>query len=420
MDSASWLETGEPQAAFRLGGTRGVVLLVCVAVLAGWSGHQALAFLILGLLALAGLARWWADHALDDVMATHRLDGNHAFPGDVLHVQLIAENRKALPLAWLRVRSAVPPPLAPSDQPRSWLGEERGGYLQASSALLWLSRACWDFEVVCRHRGVYHLGPLEIMAGDPFGFYTRRQLLPERCEIVVYPRVVPLRRLGFLEASDLGRDRSRCNLQDNPDYLAGVRDYRPGDSLRRIHWPATARRGQLQVRLFEPAAAPALMLVLACDTFDFPWTRYRHDLFELAASALASIAWRAQQDGLPVGLLTNGGQPCALPPASGDLQLRLLFDGLARAAPGGERSLSLCLADHLPGVRSTVHVLASGRSTPSLLAALDILQAARAPAVVLYADEPPSPATRVRSYRLREWGDLATTLEGAGGLRHVG
>jgi uncharacterized protein (DUF58 family) len=415
MEAARWLEAGEPLVSFGLGGRRGVLALLAVALFAAWSGNQAAVFLIVGVLALAGTARLWADGALRGIECRQELLEQRAFPGESVQVRLLVVNNKPLPLAWLRVRSAIPAALTPPNAPRRWPYLERGGYMQGMSALGWYSQAQWEFELPCRARGVYPVGPLELTAGDPFGFFGRRILLSERASVVVYPRIVPLRRLGFPLAAGLGASQRRRALQEDPSRTAGVRDYQPGDPLRRIHWKATARRGQLQVRQLEPAVAPLLMLVLASDTFDFPWTRYREDLFELAASALASIAWRALEDGWPVGLMASGKQPIKLPPASNPQQLVQVLEELARAEPTSHVTVAQLLAQgSASGGRTATYVLAAGRTTMALMLALERLQAARRPVVLLYGEDPPDSGARLPAYRLRQWDDLAATLEGSG------
>jgi uncharacterized protein (DUF58 family) len=326
----------------------------------------------------------------------------------------VVANDKLLPLAWLRVRGAVPPALTPPDAPRRWPYLERGGYLQGLVALGCYSQAEWDFELPCRARGLYRVGPFELTSGDPFGFLSRRILLADRATVVVYPKVVPLRRLGFPLAAGLGVAQRRRSLQEDPSRAAGVRDYRPGDPLRRIHWKATARQGALQVRVLDPAAPPLLTLVLAVDTFDFPWARYRQDLFELAISALASIAWRALEDGWQVGLLLNGASPVRLPAGSSPRQLTQLLEELARVEPACRVTVAQMLSEEPTAVRTATYVLAAGRTTMPLLLAIERLTTARRPTVLLYGDEPPTSGPRVPAYRLRQWDDLATTLEGSG------
>ena len=411
MDAARWVAAGEPITGLRLGGRRGLAAILIIALLAAWTSHYAVEFLALALLATAGVARIWADHALAHVSCRHELAEQRAFPGESLDVRLVAENCKLLPLAWIRARSAVPVGLTPVNLPPRWPYVERGGYLHGVAALGWHMRAVWQFRLHCRGRGVYHLGPVELVSGDPFGLFARRTVFAHRPEVVVYPRIVPIGRLGFPLAAGVGAARRLRALQEDPSRVAGVRAYRPGDPLRRIHWKATARQGELQVRTLESAVSPLLMLVLAADTFDFAWTRYREDLFELAASALASVAWRALEDGWQVGLRANAPTAVSLPLSSAAGQLTLILEALARVEPRAGTPISASLADPLDFGRDATYVFAIGRSTPPLLETLERLLASRRPAVVLYGDEPPRVSTALPSYRLSQWEELATTLE---------
>lgn len=414
MDTARWLLSGEPLASLGVGGRRGLLLLVGLGLLAAWIERPAAVFAIGAFLTLVGAGRAWASWSLRDLQAHHELLDARAFPGDTARLRLVAENGKLLPLSWVRARSAIPPALTPTGARLSWPGLDRGGYLQGLASLAPRGSAAWEFELPCRARGVHEIGPIELTSGDPFGFFARRTVQAEHCELVVYPRLVPLRRLGFALSAGLGSALQRRALEEDPSRTAGVRDYRPGDPLRRIHWKASARQGTLQVRIREPAAAPALLLALAAESFDFPWTRYREDMFELAASALASVAWRAIDDGWQVGLLASGASEAKLLPAAAPDQAAQIFEALARARPTAGRSIGALLAQHAASARRATVALAIGRAGPDLLQHLAQLQAARQPLVLLYAEEPAGLTAPLRGYRLRQWDDLATTLEGPG------
>jgi uncharacterized protein (DUF58 family) len=414
LETGRWLEEGEPTTIFQIGGRRGVTALLGLSLLAGWTGHPFTVFLIVALLATLGIAKLWAQAALRDVGLEQHLPESRAFPDERLRLIVSATNDKLLPLPWLRFRSAIPPALTPVGAPRRWPYVERGGYVQALSALSGRSQVRWEFELHCRRRGAYEIGPVELTSGDPFGFLVRRRVSQKRLSVIVYPRIQPLRQLGFPLSSGFGFALRRRALQEDSSRAAGLRAYQHGDPLRRMHWKATARHAELLVRTFDPAASPRLLLVLGCDTFNFPWTRYREDLFELAVSALASIAWRALEDGWQVGLLINGPRPARLPPASSPRQLDLILEALARAEAAGDAPIDQVFAEQAVASRATTIVIAAGRGTIPLNTALERLRAARGSAILLYGDEPPTAADRLPRYRLRQWDDLAATLEGAG------
>jgi uncharacterized protein (DUF58 family) len=157
-----------------------------------------------------------------------------------------------------------------------------------------------------------------------------------------------------------------------------------------------------------------LMLVLAADTFDFAWTRYREDLFELAVTALGSLAWRALEDGWQVGLLANTLEPVRLASSSANGQLTEILEALAKVEPRSQVNVDQLLAARSRSRRDLTYVLATGRATPPLNETLERLRAAGRTTVVLYGDDPPVTSGPLSVYRLRQWDDLATTLEGPG------
>ena len=119
-----------------------------------------------------------------------------------------------------------------------------------------------QYPVRSHTRGVHRLGPLRVRARDPFGLALRAAAVPGEAEIVVLPRVLPLasgRSLG----SGIGSEGSiphMIALHGEDDQT--VREYRDGDDLRRIHWPATARTGDLMVRQEDrPAKRRAVLLL---------------------------------------------------------------------------------------------------------------------------------------------------------------
>jgi uncharacterized protein (DUF58 family) len=86
-----------------------------------------------------------------------------------------------------------------------------------------------------------------------------------------------------------------------------VRDYQPGDSVRHIHWKATARRGALQTKVFDPSASQQLMVCLNTQTLDNPYAGVMTDVFETAIVVAASIAHAALAQHRLVGLFANSG-----------------------------------------------------------------------------------------------------------------
>ncbi|MEO8424933.1 MAG: DUF58 domain-containing protein [Actinomycetota bacterium] len=114
-----------------------------------------------------------------------------------------------------------------------------------------------------RKRGVQEATVVTLRSAAPFGVADRRRTLTVAGSTIVLPAVLPLGPLPFLAtASDPNRSaRSIAHRGSGPEYL-GVREYRPGDSPRHVHWPSTARTGTVMVRELEEERSQRLAIVV--------------------------------------------------------------------------------------------------------------------------------------------------------------
>ncbi len=336
-----------------------------------------------------------------------------AFCGDTVLLETRLGNRKLLPLPWVEAWERLPLALDPGgDLVESVEALDQAWLCQGAS--LWpYQRARWQHRLACRRRGAYTLGAVRVRAGDPFGLGERERILPGRLDVIVYPRVVPLRRLALPLRHPLLDAASRRSLVTDPTRTAWVRDYQPGDPPRLIHWPATAHRGALQVRVPEPATSLQVSLVLDPASFDLVLRLYRDTLFELAVSALASLAVYLHQAGCAVGLYTTTQAETAVAPSASPGQLEALLERLARVEP--------CRAPDRPAApvprppRGSAVALAVSDLALDLPTTVARLEQAGHPFAVLLAtagDRPVAlPPERV--VRLSPDADLAAALEGA-------
>jgi uncharacterized protein (DUF58 family) len=182
----------------------------------------------------------------------------------------------------------------------------------------------------CSRRGVFQVGPLVAVAGDPLGLARRETLVAEPFELLVHPRI------------ELVSDRPLTRQFEDPPIrppvskpwpsgleFYGMREYVPGDDLRRIVWRATARTGKVMVREAEQGITDHITLVL--DTDRGSHSRDGEGLsesFETGVRVAASLGVRHLREGYELRCETNGG-PLTRPLRGAASQLMLL-DGLAR------------------------------------------------------------------------------------------
>jgi uncharacterized protein (DUF58 family) len=164
-------------------------------------------------------------------------------------------------------------------------------------------------------RGVWSIGPLTLRTTDPFGLVRRTHRPAGDTRIVAVPATIPLPQVA-ISAGEAGGalHASTDQLGQGADNLI-ARPYAPGDSMRRIHWRATAHRDALMVRQEEQESTPAatVLLDLGAPRWD-PSARHgtgEDPAFEAALSACVSIVLRFARDGYQVDIVdTDGTPPC--------------------------------------------------------------------------------------------------------------
>jgi len=256
-----------------------------------------------------GLARLWSKHALDRVRYERLLPEDRTFQGETLAMTLRLTNDKMLPVPWIEIRDAVPENALPGEERLSPTGYPGYVYLSRSTHLRWYERVRWPLELRMPARGFYRLGPVRVSTGDLFGFFpvTREEETSE--SVIVYPRVYSLPELGLPAERPFGELKGRERIFEDPGRIAGIRDYRPGDPMRRIDWKASARRQQLQSRVYEPSATMHLLIALNVHTLGHSWEGFVPETLERLLSAAGSVARYAFDAGYAIGLIANGSFP---------------------------------------------------------------------------------------------------------------
>jgi len=338
----------------------GLLVLLAGLLLAAWYGQVVIVVLLGLVLSAAGLARLWSRLSLVGVSCQRLLSERRVFPGEYIELRLRLVNRKPLPLPWIQMDDEIPLklsqdiPLAASDKPGF-------GFLSKSAALMWYTGVSWKERLYCHKRGYYQLGPITLTAGDIFGFYPRSVIEPLVDHVIVYPKIFPIEHFGIPSLYPLGETVAERRIFEDPSRVIGVRDYNPRDSRRHIHWKATARRQELQVKVFEPTTTLKVAIFLAIDSFQREGPRneesselginsnagvdnFQQDLpqdeedFELGISTAASIAGYLTERRNAVGLFVNSrladsGEPVMLLPGSSSGQLVEILEALAKVTP---------------------------------------------------------------------------------------
>jgi len=362
-----------------------LIALVSAWVLAFNSGHYlayGLAYLISGVL---GFSYLWAWNGLRRLTVRRLTRTRRSQVGQFAEEQMEITNRGIAPKSWLEVddESTLP-----------WHGVSR-----VINSLARKSTYRWQVRTLCTQRGRFRLGPITLRTGDPLGIFNMVRYMSSSGFIVVYPLTVDL---PFFEPSisDLsgGEARHRRTYQMTTN-AAGVRDYVPGDSLNRIHWPTTMRMRRLISKEFEldPTADVWLYLDLNKRTeVALPWTptppepglfalhsvaRQKNQLqlppitSEYLVTAAASLARYFLLRDRAVGMSSQGNTREFLQADRGERQLNKILESLAVVEAQGEMPFAQLIATDGVRLNRNDTVLAiSADPTPDWAVALQMLQ----------------------------------------------
>lgn len=220
----------------------------------------------------------------------------------------------------------------------------------------------WKVKLTCRRRGLFTVGPLRITTGDPFGLFRLTRTYGQASPLLVLPQPEELPYFALPAAQLPGEGTVRQRTHYVTPNAAGIREYYPGDSYNRIHWPTTARLGRLAVKTFEMDPASNIWIVL-----DLQRTVHAGEgdesSEEYGVRIAASLAWRSLRENSMLGLLASGAEPIVLEPARGVQQYARILEALAVARADGRVPLESVLETEARrfGRHTTIIVI-----TPSL------------------------------------------------------
>ncbi len=183
-------------------------------------------------------------------------------------------------------------------------------------------------ETAYRHtiarRGRHRLSGLRLSTKFPFGLLRKSRDVSDATEVIVYPALAPVPR-AVLRALPVRHDGNRQKSRSRDGDFFGLRDFRPGDDPRDIHWRTTARRGVPFVRENEDDEGSLATVVL-----DNVTSGAEPAAFELAVSQAAAFALELLRRGFRVGLVLRGA---TLVGDSGPSQATRILRALALVEP---------------------------------------------------------------------------------------
>ena len=306
-----------------------LVLCLALGMASGLWPLARLAYLLAGLIVVAYL---WARLQLWGLSVSPERLSSRVQVGQMIESRITVANRTFLPKLALELQDI-------SDMP----GYEGRAVVDLEGHEDYV----WELRAQGSRRGLYQVGPVEVASSDPFGFFTFRRALGAAGQVLVYPEVIDLPSFWIPPAS-LGTESRRRRLTHHiTPNVTGVREYMPGDSLKRIHWPTSARTGRLMVKTFEqdPSAEAWVVLdlerrVQAGDGDD--------STEEWGVKVAAAVTHHILAARRPLGLVFQGDFSLVLEPVQGEGHFLRILEALAMARAQGTVPLAQLLVANLP------------------------------------------------------------------------
>lgn len=254
------------------------------------SGFRGWLTFFVGLAAVWLLALLWVLSLKKNLRIERHLHLAWATVGDSIQEELILVNEGWLPALWLEI-SDTSPALSTPVRLVSDIGSR-------SSRRRYLSHQY-------KQRGLYTLGPTRLRTSDPFGIYTLTIFDYHSDTILVTPPLLPMNKIWIAPAGWAGDNQPVRSALERVISDAGVRDYQPGDSLRRIHWPASAHFDQLIVRQLAASTSGDWWIFVDLDA-RVQAGEGQDSTIELIIVVAASLAIRRLKGKQRVGLALSG------------------------------------------------------------------------------------------------------------------
>jgi len=235
-------------------------------------------------------------------------------------------------------------------------------------------------------RGRYPIEAARAVLEDPFGLEQIEIELPIGESVLVYPRLADLDAL-FSDSGARALEGRRLLLRRPTGFdLHSVRDYEQGESLRRVHWPTTAKRGHLMVKELEDAPRDETAVLLDGDAAAVVGSA-PESTFELQVQAAGSLLKAHAVRGRRAALIVNCASRAYQRVHSFDGDWLRALETLASVDPDGTTPLAAMLADEAgPAGRALELTVVTASLTPRLAERLAQRVFQRHSATLVYVD----------------------------------
>jgi uncharacterized protein (DUF58 family) len=203
----------------------------------------------------------------------------------------------------------------------------------------------FNYSVECHKRGIWKIGPIEVVSQDPLGFFRMKKTLNVISDIIIYPalfRVFAFPPLARGSVSWMGVETAKIS-GDSHEFF-GVREYQRGDAISRIHWPSTAKHSKLIVKQFERNSIQEATIVMDLKEGNNIGAG-KETTLEYSVKIAGSISRFLMDNGAFVQLIGYTKEAIVVPFGKGESHAYKILEYLAGARSEGVYTLSQTLEE---------------------------------------------------------------------------
>lgn len=249
-------------------------------------------FLWLFMLSVRGGSFWYVNHNAKNLNYYFYIRNQERTTGDMISFSYDLVNNSVFPMAFAAVKMDF------SKEFSEMESDEECFYFRGNQMF---NRT---FKTRCVKRGHYQIGRMTARVQDPLGLFEIEKVFDKTIDVLIYPKIWPLTKLGILPSELYGRRAMYSPVYEDYTNIKELRDYRSGDNFKHVHWKLSAKTEQLRVKQYELNAKLRIHLVI-----DGSKGAYLKDgdgrVEETAASAAATILNYALKDGSETSLSSN-------------------------------------------------------------------------------------------------------------------
>ncbi|MTI46986.1 MAG: DUF58 domain-containing protein [Firmicutes bacterium] len=247
-----------------------LIVLILFALLVGGSFPYLLLFLVVFIYGYSILSH---RKIKKDLIAVFWSDKDLVEKGDVVEINYKLYNSSLLPLVYAEVNDNISERL--NNQER-----KTNVYFMTPFDTINIIR-----KIKCQHRGIYDVGKLEVVTGDIFGLKDTKLLIKDPLDLTVYPKVYNLKQFNISGSESFGSVTTTQKFNEDYSSIKNIRKYQQGDSIKRVNWKVTARKGELFVKNYDVSTNVELQLFM-----DFQSDKYSKDFDGLIEEKIVECA----------------------------------------------------------------------------------------------------------------------------------